>query len=106
MRIHNPKHTPPARWAVQPLERHAADSCKRACDGILILKEKVASLEAWRIGTKAEADPTPTLPKSEERFGEGVPCGNRDYFAAEVRRLRTPFLQEMNRYTAYGKDTL
>ena len=38
----------------QPPARQTADSCQRPCDEILVLKEKVASLEVWRASTEAD----------------------------------------------------
>jgi hypothetical protein len=38
-----PKHSPPSR-----------KDTRAACDDILILKEKVAALEAWRTATEAD----------------------------------------------------
>jgi hypothetical protein len=49
-----PPYTQPARQADQPLARHASDMSHWPCDDILILKEKIDSLERWRVSTEAD----------------------------------------------------
>jgi hypothetical protein len=48
------KNTFPARRAVQPPARQTEDMSHRLCDEILVIKEKVAALEAWRASTEAD----------------------------------------------------
>lgn len=47
-------HTPSARQADQPPARHASDTSHWPCDDIIVLKEKVAALEAWRKSTEMD----------------------------------------------------
>ena len=47
-------HTPAARQAGQPPACHASDTSHWPCDDIIVLKEKVAALEAWKNATETD----------------------------------------------------
>ncbi|MFA5809132.1 MAG: hypothetical protein WC935_02175 [Thermoleophilia bacterium] len=51
MRDHNPKQTTFSRKDIGTMPRNNAGTM---CDDILILKEKVAAIEAWRSSTEAD----------------------------------------------------